>query len=102
MNATLGHVAFFFCAIVTDINTLTNFRPHFLTPQSAVNVSKSISNSTIRLAGGRFGNPWLTISWTEVQEHGKEVAGKVDLKIFRMKNKTVLNEVRGLFKKYPD
>jgi hypothetical protein len=47
-------------------------------PQSAANVSKFISNSTIKLAGGRTGNPWLTISWTKVQEHGKEVAGKVD------------------------
>jgi hypothetical protein len=80
---------------VTNINTLTDSKPHFLTPQSEAKVSKSISNSTIRLAGGRFGNPWLTIFWTKVQEHGKEVAGKVDLKMFRMKNKTVFNEVCG-------
>jgi len=71
----------FFCATVTDINTLMDSKPHFLTPQSEAKVTKSISNSTIRL-GGSCGNPWLTISWTKVQEHEKEVAGKVDLKIF--------------------
>jgi hypothetical protein len=41
-------------------------KPHFLTPQSAAEVSQSISNSTIKLAGGRIGNPQLTISWTKV------------------------------------
>jgi hypothetical protein len=81
--------------MVTDINTLMDSKRHFLKPHSAAKVSKSISNSTIRLAGGRYGNPWITISWTKVQEHVKEVAGKMDLKNFRMKNKTVFNEVCG-------
>lgn len=67
---------------MTDVNTLTDSKPHFLTPQSAAKVSQSISNSTIKHAGGRIGNSWLTISWKKVQEHGKEVAGKADLKMF--------------------
>jgi len=41
------HFFFFFCAIVTHVNTLTDSKPHFLTPQSAAKVSQSISNSTI-------------------------------------------------------
>lgn len=80
--------------IVTHEHT-EDSKPHFLTPQSAAKVSKSISNSTIKLAGGRIGNPWLIISWTKVKEHGKEVAGKADLEIFRMKNRTMFNEVCG-------
>jgi len=81
---------------VTGINTLTYSKPHFLAPPTAANVSKPISKSTIRFAGGRIGHFTLTVSWTKVQEHGKEVASKVDLKICRMKNKIVFNQVSSI------
>jgi hypothetical protein len=42
---------------VAGINTLTDSKPHFLAPPTAAKFSKSISKSTIRLAGEKDWTP---------------------------------------------